>query len=133
MKIDEDPTQAGGAPAKTDRYRFVRMDVKKDSRVLGNLKVSMAGKTSQQEAFIPTTGETMSGGWVKIRPEQDLATGEYAIAEMLNAKEMNLYVWGLGINPAAPESASAWKPERDPPEAETKPQPTPTLNKRPND
>ena len=133
MKIDEDPTQAGGAPAKTDRYRFVRMDVKKDSRVLGNLKVSMAGKTSQQEAFIPTTGETMSGGWVKIRPEENLAAGEYAIAEMLNAKEMNLYVWDLGINPAAPESASAWKPERDPPEAETKPQPTPTLNKRPND
>ena len=133
VKVDEDPTQGQAAPAKTERYRFVRMDVKKDSRVLGNLRVSMMGKTSQQEAFIPTTGESMSGGWVKIRPGQDLAPGEYAIAEMLNSKDMNLYVWDVGVNPAAPENASAWKPERDVPEAERKPQPAPSLNERPND
>jgi len=126
-------SKQGPAPSNNDRYRFVRMDVKKDSRVLGNLKISVVGKTSQQEAFIPTTGETMSGGWIKVTPAEDLPPGEYAIAEMLNAKEMNLYVWDLGVNPAAQENASAWKPERNLPDSETKPQPPPTLNKRPSD
>lgn len=116
-------------PAKNERYRIVRMETKKDSRVLGNLKVTMTGKTSQQETFIPTSGEPIGGGWVKVTPLRDLDPGEYAIVEMLNDKEMNLYVWDLGANPAAPENPTAWKPEANPqPQG---PAPPPKLNKRP--
>jgi hypothetical protein len=121
---DKDKQPTTGDPDKTndmtlippkaqDRFRFVRMEGKKDSRILGSVKVSFTGKTSQQQVFIPTKGELLGGGWVKITPEQDLAPGEYAIAEMLGEKEMNLYVWDFGMNPAAPENASAWKPEKN--------------------
>lgn len=116
-------------PAKNERYRIVRMETKKNSRVLGNLKVTLTGKTSQQETFIPTSGEPVSGGWVKVTPQHDLEPGEYAIVEMLNEKEMNLYVWDLGENPSAPENAGAWKPETNPQPQE--PATLPKLNKRP--
>jgi len=116
-------------PARVERYRIVRMETKKDSRVLGNLKVTLTGKTSQQETFIPTSGDPISGGWVKITPLRDLDPGEYAIVEMLSDKEMNMYVWDLGENAAAPENAGVWRPEANP-EPQT-PAPPPTLNKRP--
>jgi len=119
-------------PSKPNRYRFVRMDAKKDTRVLGNLKVTITGKTSQQQAFVPSTGEQISGGWVKVTPTQDLAPGEYAVVEMLGEKEMNLYVWDFGVNPSAPDNPSAWKPDEEKSQAAEKPQSPPVLNKRPN-
>src|SRR5579871_5046916 len=37
-----------------DRYRIVRVDVKKDVRVLGNVNVNMIGKTKEKENFVAT-------------------------------------------------------------------------------
>ena len=116
-------------PKAQDRFRFVRMEGRKDSRIVGNIKVSFTGKMSQQQTFIPTQGELLGNGWVKITPAQDLAPGEYAVAEMLGEKEMNLYVWDFGINPTAPENPTAWKPEtnvkpqapKEPPKLESRP------------
>jgi hypothetical protein len=116
-------------PKPVERFRFVRMQQKKDSRILGNIKTTFTGKMSQQQTFIPTKGELMGGGWIKITPEQDLAPGEYAIAEMLGEKEMNLFVWDFGVNPSAPENPGVWKPETN-----VKPQPSkepPKLESRP--
>jgi hypothetical protein len=134
FNVDEEgPVTAQGSdtgtpPKPEQRYRFVRMDQKKDVRQVGTVKISMTGKVSQQEVFLPTHGESIGGGWMKYTPEQDLAPGEYAVVEMLSDKEMNLYVWDLGINPSAPENPTAWKPEDVKPQA---PQGPPTLNKRP--
>lgn len=137
---DEDKQPTSGNPEKTDdmtlippkaqdRFRFVRMEAKKDSRILGTIKVTIVGKTSQQQTFIPTKGELLGGGWVKITPEQDLVPGEYAVAEMLGEKDMNLYVWDFGVNPSAPENATAWKPETN--VKPTAPKETPKLDARP--
>ncbi len=139
---DDDKKPTTGNPDKTedmtlmppkaqDRFRFVRMEGKKDSRILGNVKVTFTGKMSQQQTFVPTQGELLGGGWVKITPTQDLAPGEYAVAEMLGEKEMNLYVWDFGVNPTAPENPTAWKPEtnvkpsapKEPPKLESRPKP----------
>jgi hypothetical protein len=117
-------------PPKTDRYRLLRMQVGKDSRIVGNLKVNFTGKMSQEETFIPTKGEVMSGGWIKITPQEDLPTGEYAVVEMLGEKEINLYVWDIGVNASAPENATAWKANESKPE-QTKDVEPPVLNKRP--
>jgi hypothetical protein len=115
-------------PRPEERYRFLRADPKKDSRLIGNIKISVTGKMSQQQSFIPSRGESIGGGWIKVTPDQDLSPGEYAIAEMLGEKEMNLYVWDFGVDPNAPANPTAWKPENAP--REETPQSPPKLQDR---
>jgi hypothetical protein len=98
-----------------DRYRIVRVESKKDARVVGNLKIAIYGKVTEQQKYIKTNATPMGGGWVKIVPAETLAPGEYALVEMLNPKEMNLYVWDFGINPTAPQNPGSWRPVQPPP------------------
>ncbi len=108
VDIDEGPTDI----APGDRFRVVRAEVRNnDVRVVGNLKVTFTGKTSQQGNFIPVTVEKVGKGeWLKVTPAKDLAPGEYALVEMLGAQEMNLYVWDFGVNPQAPANPNVWRP-----------------------
>lgn len=118
---------AHAAPALADRYRIARLNRKKDSRVIGNLKVAFTGKLSQQQELVPSTAELFSGPWVRLTPLTPLAPGEYAVVEMLGEKEMNLYVWDFGVDPEAPESPFVW---REAPVPQGKDEP-PALSNRP--
>ncbi len=96
-----------GAPTDTplgDRYKLVRAEVRNNNaRVIASLKLALSGKVTEQRTFVPVTVEKMStGAWLKITPAADLAPGEYAVVEMLDNDEMNLYVWDFGVNPKAP-------------------------------
>jgi hypothetical protein len=93
-----------------DRYRLVRVQSKKDKRIIGEIKISPLGKTSQEQNLIPTTAQRLTGGWVKVTPDNDLEPGEYALVEMLGNDGMNAYVWDFGVNPSAPANAIALKP-----------------------
>jgi hypothetical protein len=103
------PATAHAVPALADRYRIARLSRKKDSRVIGNLKVAFTGRLSQQQELVPSTAELFSAPWVRLTPLTPLPPGEYAVVEMLGEKEMNLYVWDFGVDPAAPESPSVWR------------------------
>lgn len=94
----------------TNRFRIVRADARKDVRVIGNLKIAITGKMSQESNFLETHVEKLGkGDWVKVTPARPLAPGEYAIVEMLGPQEMNLYVWDFGVNPNAVENPNLWK------------------------
>lgn len=94
----------------TGRFRIARAEVKKDVRVIGNLKVTFTGKTSQEGNFIPAKVEKAGiGEWVKVSPAQDLLPGEYAVVEMLGPDDMNLYVWDFGVNRQAPANPNTWR------------------------
>lgn len=112
-----------------ERFRIIRAESKKNVRVIGNLKIALTGKVSQQQSLVPVTAEALTGGWYKITPAAPLKPGEYALVEMLSPRTMNLYVWDFGVDPSAPENGSAWKPA---PAGQTPP-PTqkPTLETRP--
>jgi hypothetical protein len=110
------------------RYRIARLSRKKDSRVVGNLKVAFTGKLSQQQELVPSTVELFSGPWMKLTPLEPLPPGEYAVVEMLGEKQMNLYVWDFGVDPAAPESPSVW---RNVPAPESPKDEPPALTNRP--
>ena len=107
IDIDEGPQS--GDPSQ--RFRIVRATVKKDARAIGDVKVTVSGKMSEQTSTVPARVEKLgTGQWLKITPAQDLAPGEYAIVEMLTPEEMNLYVWDFGVNPNAPVNPNTWQP-----------------------
>ncbi|HET9181655.1 MAG TPA: hypothetical protein VFP59_05945 [Candidatus Angelobacter sp.] len=92
-----------------DRFRIVRLEKKKDSRVLGNVSVAIYGKVSQKENWVKTISQPAGGDWVKISPAAPLAPGEYAVVELLDKGQVNLFVWDFGVDPAAPANPNAWK------------------------
>lgn len=97
--------------ALAEHFRLVRATVKKDARVIGNVKVSVGGKVSEQISFLPVSVSKLgTGRWVKLTPSQNLTPGEYAVVEMLTPEEMNLYVWDFGVNPNAPVNPNTWQP-----------------------
>jgi len=116
VNVDEDPEESmpGQTTAPKDRFRIVRAesDSKKNSRVVGAIRVAMYGKVSQQQKYFPATAEPFSGPWVKVTPTEPLPPGEYAVVELLGEKQqMNLYVWDFGVDPKAPANPNSWRSE----------------------
>ena len=109
-----------------DRFRIVRAQTKGGKRILGDVKRAVTGKTSQEQQFVKTTIDRITGGWFKVTPTESLAPGEYALVEMMGKEGMNLYVWDFGVNPNAQANANPWKPEAKPANPQGKPAQDPT-------
>jgi hypothetical protein len=108
-----------GADQAWDRFRIVHVDSKSDKRILGDIKVAVYGKVSQEQKLVPTTAVQLTGGWVKVTPKADLAPGEYVVVEMLGKEGINTSVWDFGLNPSAPANPAALKPAPPPPGADS--------------
>ena len=111
-----------------DRFKIVRLQSSKDKRIVGDIKVAIYGKVSQEQKLVPTTSTRLTGGWVKVTPSSDLEPGEYAVVELLGKDGMNLYVWDFGVNPSAAANPTAWKP--DPSASDSLPDKPKELQKR---
>jgi hypothetical protein len=122
-------TQKPDKDQQPGRYGIVRVEQKKGVRIVGKLNVAMYGKVSQKEAWIPVTASPL-GDWVKLTPSGPLSPGEYAVVELLDKKQINLFVWDFGVNPSAPQNPSAWIPKQ-PEKSNTGTNQSPVLEKRP--
>ncbi len=94
-----------------DRFRIVRAEVKGDKRIVGTLKSTVTGKSSQEQEGVPATAEQLSEGWIKLTPKAPLEPGEYAVAELLGKQGMNSYVWDFGVHPDAPANLAVIRPD----------------------
>jgi hypothetical protein len=91
-----------GATSPTSGFAIVRVDTRKAVRIVGTVHVSPTGNITQEENVIPTTVEVIPGKhWLKLKPKEPLLIGEYALVEILNAKDMNANVWDFQVNPRA--------------------------------
>jgi hypothetical protein len=85
-----------------DRFRIVRAEPKGDKRIVGNIKVTASGKSTQEQEPIPAGAQQLGQGWIKLTPKAPLQPGEYAVTELLGKEGMNSYVWDFGVHPNAP-------------------------------
>ena len=93
------------------RYAIVRAQVRRNLRVVGEMKISMLGKVTNSEDVVETTAQVLPGGhWLKVTPKAPLSFGEYALMELLAPGEVNLDVWDFGVDPTAPENQHALSP-----------------------
>ncbi|HEY0796702.1 MAG TPA: hypothetical protein VGD64_13085 [Acidisarcina sp.] len=98
----------------SSRYAIVKVQAKRNTRVIAAMNVSMLGNVSQSENFVDTQAEVLPGRhWMKLIPKEPLSIGEYALMEVLSPKEMNLSVWDFGVDPRAPESKNALTPIKE--------------------
>ena len=97
-----------------DRFRILRVEVKGNKRIVGDVKRQVTGKISHEQQVVKATAANLNGGWLKLTPTQNLAPGEYALVEMAEQGAMNLYVWDFGVNPKAPQNPNPWKPDKKP-------------------
>jgi hypothetical protein len=112
-------------------FRLVRVQQvpKKNVRVVGEIKIAIYGKVKEEQKTVPTNVERFSGPWLKIMPAEPLAPGEYALVEILDKNQMNLFVWDFGVDPNAPANSGAWRPA--PPKTSTPARSeTPALDRR---
>jgi hypothetical protein len=107
----QQPQQPEQAVLPFNRFRLVRAKVKSGKRLVSNLKRNAAGKVSQDQDFVNTTIDRISGGWFKLTPTHALEPGEYALIEIQGNEGMNLYLWDFGIDPKAPPNVNPWKPD----------------------
>ncbi|MFP5227656.1 MAG: hypothetical protein ACLGXA_08480 [Acidobacteriota bacterium] len=96
------------------RYTIIRVDVQPGERVIGALRISRAGDTTQSANIIPTKAEILPGKhWMKLTPKEPLSIGEYALMEVLQPGVINLDVWDFGVSPNAPENRHPITPVKD--------------------
>jgi hypothetical protein len=80
-----------------ENFRIVRLERKRDLRVLAKNKVGMTGEASVTERFLQARVEKFSGDWWKIIPLEDLTAGEYAIVISTPGDDGYGAVWDFGV------------------------------------
>jgi hypothetical protein len=80
-----------------DSFRIVRLERKKDLRVVAKNSISISGDQSQTEKFLQSRAEKFSGNWSKLIPLEDLKAGEYAIVISAPGDDGNGVVWDFGV------------------------------------
>jgi hypothetical protein len=96
----DQPSRKHGAHSTASGFALVRVDQRKEVRIVGAIHLSPTGKVSQDEDVVPTKVEVLPGKhWMKLTPEQPLTIGEYALIEIISPSEVNQSVWDFRIDP----------------------------------
>jgi hypothetical protein len=100
-----------GAHSPSSGFAIVRAQERNTVRIVGAVHMSLTGKVTQDEDTIPAKVEVLPGKhWLKITPENPLATGEYALVEILSASEINQSGWDFRVDPHSDDNPESLGP-----------------------
>lgn len=100
-----------GAASANAGFAIVRVDRRRDVRIIGEIRVNASGKVTQTENVQPVTSKVLPGNhWLLIAPAAPLTEGEYALVQMLSPSQLSSEVWDFSIHPSAPENPSVIVP-----------------------
>ena len=89
-----------GAHSSQSGFAIVKVDERREVRIIGAIHVSPTGKVTQSEDVIPTRAEVLPGKhWLKLTPEGTLTMGEYALVEILSPSDISQSVWDFRVDP----------------------------------
>jgi hypothetical protein len=78
-----------------DNFKIVRLERKKDKRMVGKDTVAFTGEQNLKEKFVLSRAEKFSGEWWKMMPLENLTPGEYAVVDTVPGQDA--VVWDFGV------------------------------------
>ena len=100
-----------GAHSPKSGFAIVKVDQRREVRIIGAVNVSASGKVTQNEDVIPTKAEVMAGKhWLKLTPETTLTIGEYALVEILSPSDISQSVWDFRVDPRTGDNPASLGP-----------------------
>src|SRR6185503_2243374 len=89
-----------GAHSPQSGFAIVKVDERREVRIIGGIHVSPRGNVTQSEDVIPTKVEVVPGKhWLKLTPEVTLNVGEYALVEIISPSDISQSVWDFRVDP----------------------------------
>ena len=89
-----------GASSPQSGFAIVKVDERREVRIIGAIHVSPTGAVTQSEDVIPTKVEVLPGKhWMKLTPEAALNVGEYALVEIVSPSDIGQSVWDFRVDP----------------------------------
>ena len=100
-----------GAHSPQSGFVIVKVDERREVRIIGAVHVSATGKVTQDEDVIPTKAEVLPGKhWLKLTPETMLTIGEYALVEILSPSDISQSVWDFRVDPRTGDNPASLGP-----------------------
>jgi hypothetical protein len=100
-----------GAHSAASGFAIVRVDERREVRIVGAIHMSPTGTVTQDEDVIPAKVEVLPGKhWLRIQPQKTLLIGEYALVEILSASDINQSVWDFRVDPQLGDNAGSIGP-----------------------
>jgi hypothetical protein len=100
-----------GAHSPQSGFAIVKVDERREVRIIGAIHVSPTGTVTQSEDVIPTKVEVLPGKhWLKLKPETTLNMGEYALVEIVSPSDISQSVWDFRVDPRTGDNPGSLGP-----------------------
>lgn len=100
-----------GAHSAQSGFAIVKVDERNAMRIVGAVHLNRDGSVTQNEDVIAAKGEALPGKhWLRIKPDQPLEIGEYALIEILSPTEISPMVWDFRVDPTKGDNPGSLTP-----------------------
>ena len=100
-----------GAHSPQSGFAIVKVDERREVRIIGGINVSPTGSVTQNEDVIPAKVEVLPGKhWLKVKPATPLVIGEYALVEILSPSDISQSVWDFRVDPRTGDNPGSLGP-----------------------